>query len=231
MASNVQKLYEIPCISPAMNAECLFAIDVVEQRICFHQGLDEFLGYKDTEINLGWLYGILHPDERRQVTKITTRIQEVLNGQYETFNFPFTIAHQMKRADGTYIKVLRKMCPLLKGDSNNLWIYTNHCFDISTHCSVQKITFDVVLPQNSAHTKDQVLAYFSDLTTEKPIEFSEREVEVIKVWSEMDSAKLAAERLGVTLRTLETHLKNCRKKLGTRRTLDVVIYAKEKKLV
>ncbi len=94
-----------------------------------------------------------------------------------------------------------------------------------------KVTFDVSIPENVGYQKAQVLHHFDDLLTEKPIEFTARELEAIKVWSETDSARTAAERLGITVRTPETHLKNARRKLNVRRSLDLVIYAKDNKMI
>lgn len=212
--------------------EFVYAVDAHGERICYHRGVEEYLGYRAAEINLGWLVEVLHPAERRRITKLTARMRDFVKKNYvEPFKFNFSITHRFRKADNTYIKVLRKIYPFLMDEANNLLVYFCLCIDITNHNPSDKITLDVTLSEQSTCDKEQALAYFSDLLSEKPIEFTKRQLEVIKVWSETDSARIAAERLGITVRTLETHLKNARSRLNVRRSLDVVMYTKEHNLI
>lgn len=208
----------------------VYAVNVPQQQLCYQQGIQASLGYEASTISLGWLVDIQHPDERQTLAKFMRRIQDFLQVykcKIDTMTV-FTLAHRIRRVDGDYIKILRRIYPWFTDEQSNIRLYICLCTDITAHHAIDKITFDVMLHPDTKITKKEALDYFADLLSDEPIRFTEREMDVIRIWSETDSAKLAAERLNITVRTVETHLKNARKKLEVRRTLDVVMYAKEK---
>ncbi len=221
---------QMPSLNGIAHLDFVYAVNVVQQQLCYQQGIEASLGYKASAINLGWLVDILHPDERQTLVKFTRRMQDFVHTYgYDTEATPvFSLGHRIQNTDGNYIKILRRIQPWLVDDQRHIRIYVCLCTDITAHHAIDKITFDVALPPGIGITKEEALHYFADLFSGEPVQFTGRELDVIRVWSETDSAKLAAERLNITARTVETHLKNARKKLGVRRTLDVVLYAKEK---
>lgn len=213
--------------------EFVYAVDTRGEQICYHRGIKKYLGYHAAEINLGWLVEALHPEERRHMSKLTTRIGDFVE-QYrpEPLTLHFSMTHRIRRADNSYIKILRQMYPFLMDKNHKLLIYFCLCIDITNLVEAkEKISFDIIIPRQAVYSKSEAMDFFSDLLSGKPVAFTERELEVVKVWSETDSSRVAAERLGITIRTLETHLKNARNKLNVRRSLDVVLYAKEHNMI
>lgn len=63
------------------------------------------------------------------------------------------------------------------------------------------------------------------------INFTDRQVEILKTWSSESSIEKTADTLGVSRHTIETQLKRMRKKVGVNRTVDVYIYARDKELI
>ncbi len=221
---------------PMMNGlhfEFVYAVETSGEQICYHRGIEEYLGYHAAEINLGWLVEALHPDERRRISKLTTRIGDFVEKyRPEPLTLHFSMTHRIQKADKSYIKILRQMYPFLMDKNHKLLIYFCLCIDITSLVEVkERISFDVTIPKQATYDKSEAMEFFSDLLSGEPVAFTRRELEVIKVWSETDSSRVAAERLGITIRTLETHLKNARNKLNVRRSLDVVLYAKEHNMI
>ncbi len=209
-----------------------YAVDVTRQQICYQYNFSEYLGYDTVEVNLGLLNDIMHPDEQKKLTAIYRRLYEFPR-QYriEPIKYGIVLGHQLRKADGQYVRVLRSLHPFLLDEHHRLLVYYCLCMDVSSHYFNTGITLDVILPSKATLSKTEALKYFYDIMTDETVYFTPRQIEVIKIWSETDSAKVAAERLSMKVRTLETHLKNIRKKLGARRTLDVVLYAKDHGLI
>lgn len=221
---------------PMMNGlyfEFVYAVDTRGEQICYHRGIKKYLGYHAAEINLGWLVEALHPNERRQISKLTTRIGDFVEKyQPEPLTLHFSLTHRIRKADDSYIKILRQMYPFLVDKNHKLLMYFCLCIDITNLIEAkERISFDVTIPEQATYDKLEAMNFFSDLLSGEPVAFTKRELEVIKVWSETDSSRVAAERLGITIRTLETHLKNARSKLNVRRSLDVVLYAREHNMI
>lgn len=57
--------------------------------------------------------------------------------------------------------------------------------------------------------------------------FTERQLDVISCWSEVSGETAVAERLGVSVHTVHTHLKRMRQKIGVKRTFEVYQYARK----
>jgi PAS domain S-box-containing protein len=206
-----------------------YVIDVAQLQLYGQYNMAEALGYEPEALTLGGLIEALHPDERQRLHKLSRRMLEFVR-RYRVEPV-FSLGHRIRKADGNYVRVLRRVYPLHIDERHQVQLYVCLCTDITAHVTTDKITLDVTLPPAAPCTRAEALAYFRDILSEKPVKFTPQELAVIRVWVETDSAKLAAGRLGITVRTAETHLKNARRKLGVRRTLDLVLYAKEHGLV
>lgn len=209
-----------------------YAVDITQQRICYQYNFAEYLGYNTSAVNLGLLNDMIHPDEQKKLTALYRRMYEFPKYyRIEPIKYGLVVGHQLRKADGHYVRILRSLHPYLLDEHNKLSVYYCLCMDVSVHYFNNGITLDVILPPDAPFSRTEALNYFNDIMTDEIIHFTPRQVEVLKIWSETDSAKVAAERLKMKVRTLETHLKNIRKKFGARRTLDVVLYAKDHGLI
>jgi len=63
------------------------------------------------------------------------------------------------------------------------------------------------------------------------VNFTDRQVEVIKCWIAYQSAAQAAKELDIKEDTFQTHLKRMRRKLEVHRTVDVYVYMCQEGLV
>lgn len=67
--------------------------------------------------------------------------------------------------------------------------------------------------------------------TKRRISYSERQIEVIKLWAETDSSTEAAKKLGISEHTYLSHLKRLRKKIGVNRTFHVFYHMQQSGLL
>lgn len=63
------------------------------------------------------------------------------------------------------------------------------------------------------------------------VKFTERQLHIIKCWSEVGGEKEIAKVLGISVNSVHTHLRRMRKKLVVNRTFDVYKYAKDNDLI
>lgn len=209
------------------NIDFMYAVDVARQSICFERNMGAYLGYSTEELKSVKVLNLLHPEEQRQVIRLVGRIKDYVrdNGK-DGMACTFTLCHHLKKSNGQFIPVLRFIRPLSVNSQQQVTHYGCLCLDISRHRMSEGVTFDVCLPANFHQTKEDVLSFFTNVLAQENPKFSDRELEVLRVWSSTDSTEDATSTLGISERTIETHLKNMRKKLGARRTMDVVLYAK-----
>lgn len=61
--------------------------------------------------------------------------------------------------------------------------------------------------------------------------FTDRQLDVLICWSELAGEAAIAEKLGMSVHTVHTHLRRMRHKLGVKRTFDVYKYAQKEGLL
>lgn len=204
----------------------VYALDLQKESVCFHKGLTGFLGYDTGPINMGFLLEILHPNERCKLARLETRMQEFVHSYpIDSKGFGVSIVHQLRRADGTYAKIWRRIHPFLAPEVSNQSIIYSLCNDASWLGLADKLNFQVLSPPQTRYNPKILEHFFGDFLSEDRMKFTKRQLDALRVWSETDSLKLAAERLGLQIRTLETHLKLARQRIGVRRTIDALVYA------
>lgn len=71
----------------------------------------------------------------------------------------------------------------------------------------------------------------SNQITPDPKIFTEKQLAVIRQWSEQPSEAKIAEALGISEHTVHTHLRRLRAKLGVKRTFEVYKYLVERELL
>ncbi len=207
-----------------------YVVDAVHQRIIRGQDLAQYLGYPSEEVLPPLLEDFLHPGEQRKIIRLIRHIKAFVKmlGAPVALSSTFILAHRMKRADGSYAKILRYLQPETMDDTGNISVYHCHCTDISRHPGFEEMSFDIRLPAEAGVSAEEALQYFAGVLDESQLHFTNRELEVLRTWASADTAHDAACRLELAPRTVEAHLKNMRRKLGVKRSMDVVLYARER---
>lgn len=207
----------------------IYAVDVTREEICYADRMNEFLGWAPDMIHLAKAKQYLHPNERDAVIRLHQQLSvlikkhDIISGECAC-----TIAHRIKKDNGTYNKILNCLIPVLVSAEGNLLLYAGLCTDITDHVFSEDVTISFSFSNDAPQSKGVILARLQEFSMGKRNRFTAREMEVLKMWSEMPSVELAAEYLQISDRTFTTHLRNMRKKIGARRTVDVLLYAKER---
>ncbi len=204
----------------------VYVFDIPGHQLRYQQGLAEFLGYSLIEWPCLHLSLLFHPAEYQNLIRMERRLGE-LSAIRDLGDFELSIVHRMRKADGGYLKIWRRIYPFSEGFTGSKDLYYCLCLDITPFNPTEKMTARILGFGADAPEPDWLLDFLVGQTFAREIRFTDRQLEVLRVWSETDSPRLAAQKLDIELRTLETHLKNVRKRLGVRRTLDAVLYARE----
>ena len=139
----------------------------------------------------------------------------------------FNIVHSILSKNGNPIRLLRELYFLPAEASNHLPICYNNCVNITNVHFTKGVHFDIQLPNHMKSKRAKMMEYFKPVLERNDRPFSERELEILKTWKDMAVIDKAAENLGISVRTLETHLRNMRRKLQVKRSMDVVLHAKD----
>lgn len=205
-----------------------FAVDVARGVMVHYFQVQEVLGYSP-ELNPSFLHYVYHPAERATLQNLSSQIRKCLQ-QFPTDApyYTFVIGHRLRKANGDYLKVLNHMQPIAYEPFSNLLILNHSCVDVTAHKFESAITFEVQLPPQVPYSRAEITDFFQEVFQEESSPFSKRELMVLRTWVALHSTKDAAEKLAISERTLETHLKNIRRKVDMNRTMDVVLFAKSK---
>ncbi|MBX2927117.1 MAG: helix-turn-helix transcriptional regulator [Saprospiraceae bacterium] len=203
-----------------------YTMDALRGSISAEHGMAAALGYEALPERIEQL---LHPDEQRKIIRLIRRIKDFV--KIHGRNAPactFVLSHRLLRQDGAYLRVFRFLQPDQTDSDNNLLSYHCYCVDVSRFPLENAVSFDLRFAAQAPFNIEEALRFFQPILDEEHLHFTERELEVLREWAANDLNASAAHRLGIKSRTLETHLSNMRRKLGVRRTVDVVLYARER---
>ncbi len=214
--------------APKTGFDFCFLLNVTRNEVVFQPLLAEYLGYADKEIDYAKFTQLIPKEEYSKLH----RIHRMLLIFYERFKelrhqSRFILIHRLVQADGKLLYFLREIYFLPQIEGQAVWC-RNNCVDISNVPFSKGIQFDVYLLQASDRNRRAILRLFKPVLDTEVSCFSSRQLEVLKTWEETDSIALAANRLNISTRTMETHLRNMRRKVGVRRTMDVLLLAKER---
>lgn len=206
-----------------------FLLDLIQAQIQFSPALAHYLGYSGNIISSFHVLGIVPKEEYAKLNRVHRLLQKIYESNPTIcLQAKFILIHSVNRVGSGPLRILRELYFVRTklGNSKVLYCY-NNCVDITNLHFTKGILFDAVFPKHLAHERAEILQRFEPILNTQALCFSKRQLEVIQVWAEMDSLALAARRLNISVRTMETHLRNMRQKIGVRRTIDVLLLAKD----
>ena len=202
-----------------------YAVTPKNQMLVTQKNLINYLGYP---AELTSLTNIWHPKERKKILRLEKELLDFARKHLITNgDLGMTVVSKMRKSNGTYIKISSCIYPILSNSYDiNQGLICAHCMDISSLSCEEKVSFKVWKSSEATFDLESIQRHFTKSLSEQAVCFTDRQLDVLRAWSELDSAKLVAERLQIEIRTIETHLKNARKRLECRRTMDAVLYAR-----
>ncbi|WP_353120031.1 response regulator transcription factor [Myroides odoratus] len=88
-----------------------------------------------------------------------------------------------------------------------------------------------LLPAQFEHLREQMLIKNQPLTTDLKIALTEREIEVLHLIAQQKTGKEIAERLFISLKTVEGHKNSLFLKTGAKNVVGLIVYAVQHKLL
>ncbi|HEU4717634.1 MAG TPA: LuxR C-terminal-related transcriptional regulator, partial [Bacteroidia bacterium] len=204
-----------------------YIIDISNGTIPTHKGFDTFLGYADEKIDLEFLFGLFHPEDVEDLMNLITQAYDYGFSleQPSPFCVQFMVTYRIRKADGSYIKVMRQST-LFQVDREHGMISTvSMCSDITHIDGDKRIKF-------SMHGEEGKPFEVSDLRSKKTLQkFTRREAQLVSLISNGYSTKQIAAELGTSVQTVETQRKNMLRKYNLANTFQLVFWAKENNLI
>ena len=178
------------------------------------------LGYEQNPPGPQLWPDLLHREDRPKMRRIANGFKKLATEQPEQLPRQlFAVSCRYQSRTGNYHRILSYL--YLESATTATLQVNSYWLDITNHGAAPTAGFETLSLYTNAQS-DQVLLLFGDLDSAAEPRFTERELEVIRVWGETFSNELACKRLGISKGTLAVHLRNMRRKLGVRRTVEVL---------
>ena len=202
-----------------------YVVSVAEGMIKAHKGFDKALGYKNEDVNLLMVYNLFHPDDRDTMHEVAAQsFRYALSIQSFPFEGEFMIDYRVRKADGTFIRVLRQTTTL-ESDSNGKTIST---ISICTDISFLKSEGEIKQKMNFRTTKKYRFE-FGD--TDKEFKLTKREADILRLVAEGNDSMKIAEELHISVHTVRTHRRNLLTRSGLGSMIQLINLAKKRNLI
>lgn len=210
-----------------------YIIDYVEARFTyFSQSMKELLGISPDEglamHPAEYMSKAAHPEDLPRVLEIGNQFQEFCKEVvFEKLkDLRLVTTWRMKNAAGSYVKVVTQTC-ILSYSSNRIITSVFAGVSVAAFISDFEIATGAVI---DATTGDQ-LASFSSKKTEAEVKLTKREIQILRLLAIGLKNKEVADRLHISVHTVETHRKHIMAKLEVSAAIDLVWKAIEYNLV
>ncbi len=144
----------------------------------------------------------------------TMSVDEIKNSRY-SFNYRF------KRIDGTYIQILQQFEVLEVNQNNHPLLVMGFITDITPHKKDDKVTYAI----STYDKKKGFKMVTTDTFPHVHLSISAREKDVIKGLIDGLSSKQIADKLYVSLHTVNAHRRNILKKTNCKNTSELISYS------
>ncbi|WP_109832675.1 LuxR C-terminal-related transcriptional regulator [Reichenbachiella versicolor] len=202
----------------------MYLQDVVQRRF-YKKGIQIALGYNFEELTADFFIKHIHPADLTMYLKLSKAYRKFVCYNKEQINqtlHSLQMNFRIRKADGTYIPLLRTIKPLIVNDDNEVEVFVSQCTDVSLFNPTNQIKWKVYGPD--AHLFDQ---YVNDKELGDKELFSGRELEVLGLLVKGYSSSRIANVLFVSVNTVNTHRKSLMKKANVNKTIDLISFASE----
>ncbi len=187
---------------------------------------ESILGYptrRFTALGIAFFRELLHPEDAGPAWKLLLRVYKCLLAvpvRHRPF-YGINRDYRLRRADGSYLRLLEQSTVLQSDCRGNITHLLGVCTDITDLKKSDVLTASV--QSNHYHT---CLTYNStDTAGGKPTGLSQREREIIRLVSEGYNSQQIANRLFISVHTVNTHRRNISGKTNTRTAGSLVRFA------
>ncbi|MDC6352068.1 LuxR C-terminal-related transcriptional regulator [Zeaxanthinibacter sp. PT1] len=202
--------------------QAIYVVDWDKAEVIFSRGIGELLGYAAREkFNLTHSVQQYHPDDATIVQRI---VRGLVNHCSQSNNSDrkeyLHLVYRIKKADGSYIKVLRQSTAHEIDSEGRLLSNVSFLTDISFIANHDKVEWDVYANNfDTTALRETVYKEFVNF-------FTKRELDVIGLIAKGETNTQIAESLTISKHTVSTHRKNILAKSRCSNAADLLAFCK-----
>ncbi len=188
--------------------------------------IENLLGYpprRFTTTGIAFTRELLHPHDAGPAWKLMLRVYKcllALPARHHPF-YGLNRDYRLRRADGTYVRLLEQSTVLQSDRLGNITHLLGVCTDITDLKKSDVLTASV----HSSHYQTCLTYTSADAAPGKPTGLSQREREIIRLVSEGYNSQEIADRLFISVHTVNTHRRNISGKTNTHTAGSLVRFA------
>lgn len=183
------------------------------------------LGYEGHQLKDGGLkfyYGLIHPEDLPQVLRSLKSIWEILMDllPWQRQKVKYNLGYRIKKKNGNYVRILEQSAVLQTDHKGNITHIMGGGLDTS-NWKEDKMTSSII-------SIDDEIVYAMDPDPQQlnPQNYlSKREREIIKLIADGCNSKCIADKLCISVHTVNTHRQNIIHKTHTKNTSCLIQYA------
>lgn len=188
----------------------------------FFKGIDKCLGYEMDELHADFFIRNVHPADLTMYFKISKALLSFVMDNSEglvPFNSSFLINYRIKTVKGDYIQVLRQSTPFIKDANGKVEAYISMCSNITEISESNCVKWNISGPK-----KENFPKYLNEQGEDEHL-FSGRELDILRLLSNGRSSQAIADKLFISINTVNTHRKSLMRKANVNKTIDLLAFA------
>jgi DNA-binding CsgD family transcriptional regulator len=201
-----------------------YVIDLFSNNFLFVSGrYFELLGHKQgNQVDYDFFFNALHPDDYRINIEAPLKYIEYLKSipQSERYDYKLVSDYRLKVSSGEFIRVIEDMTLLETDDNDNPWLVLAIC-DLSVDQNIKRNSGAILVKSKEGRIvfnigNCEALMPFSILT--------KREFEILKLIAKGNASKQIADKLCISINTINNHRRNILSKTGCSNTFEAMKY-------
>jgi DNA-binding CsgD family transcriptional regulator len=208
-----------PCVT--------WVLDVRTGRYCFvSNSVSRVLGYPAsafTEGGISFLQEIIHPADAPHAWHLTKRVWDSIMAlpPAKRKGYQFNRHYRVLKADRSYVRLLEQSTVLHTDNQGNITHVLGVCTDISG-CMGSTVPVASAISQGDEPCR---MGPAADDRSSFPVQLSKREKEIVRLIADGFSSKQIADKLFISLNTVNTHRKKIIEKTNSRNAGGLVQFA------
>lgn len=216
------KGFEVLADFPLNKKECLFIIDLIQDKITYERGVHSLLGFQKEEICCNTLLKSYHPDDFDMVHTISRiSMTHFIKNTKDCMDSVLFITYRCKKKDGTIIRVLSRTS-IYETHQNHITGFLIQLTDITFMGKSSPVTWDFEAGNlDKEKFKQEIYKNYNSVLTE-------RETEIVGHIIDGMSNKDIANKLCISYHTVATHRKHLLKKTDCHNVNELIAYCTER---
>lgn len=201
--------------------------DLFENRIAYiHPNIESVTGYNHRDLlTYDQFLNFIHPDDSETVidnSRMIISTCKQYKEKYEPFHpkIIFSIDFRYRHINGEYIKLNRQTTCFSIDKLGNLVFSIDLFTEVKNSINNKELKINLLEEVKYNFELDNILEKFH-----KRIRITKREIDILRLLSEGESATTIAKKLCLSIHTIISHRKHMIEKTGTKNTADLVRYA------